>query len=219
MTNLKFSPYFTFTGLNVRRSCCKSMLAVCKEIQDILAMETGFFFPRGTPFCRNAFLGVCVSKSIHGCQKTISEHKHGASVLNTFFFFFNLFLAVLGFRFCARAFSSCGKWGPLLITVRGPLLLRSTGSRRAGSVVVAYGPSCSAACGILPDQGSNPCPLHWQADSQPLRHPGSPGISFKHKFDDLYQFRQVPEHYPSVARLISKSFLLSCGGDIRLSFK
>ena len=55
-----------------------------------------------------------------------------------------------------------------------PLLLRSTGSRRAGSVIVAHGPSCSAACGILPDQGSNPCPLHWQADSQPLRHQGSP---------------------------------------------
>ena len=55
-----------------------------------------------------------------------------------------------------------------------PLLLWSTGSRRAGSVVVAHGPSCSAACGIFPDQGSNPCPLHWQADSQPLRHQGSP---------------------------------------------
>ena len=57
-----------------------------------------------------------------------------------------------------------------------PLLLRSTGSRRAGSVVVAHGPSCTAACGILPDQGSNPCPLHWQADSQPLRHQGSPSL-------------------------------------------
>ena len=58
------------------------------------------------------------------------------------------------------------------------LLLRSTGSRRAGSVVVAHGPSCSAACGIFPDQGPNPCPLHWQADSQPLRHQGSPSIDF-----------------------------------------
>ena len=55
-----------------------------------------------------------------------------------------------------------------------PLLLRSTGSRRAGSVVVAHGPSCIAACGIFPDQGSNPCPLRWQADSQPLCHQGSP---------------------------------------------
>ena len=49
-----------------------------------------------------------------------------------------------------------------------------TGSRRAGSVIVAHGPSCSAACGIFPDQGSNLCPLHWQADSQPLCHQGSP---------------------------------------------
>ena len=28
---------------------------------------------------------------------------------------------MLGLRFCARAFSSCGGRGPLLITVRGPL--------------------------------------------------------------------------------------------------
>ena len=26
-------------------------------------------------------------------------------------------------RFCVRAFSSCGKWGPLFITVRGPLTI------------------------------------------------------------------------------------------------
>ena len=63
-----------------------------------------------------------------------------------------------------------------------PLLLWSTGSRCAGSVVVAHGPSCSAACGIFPDQGSNPCPLHWQADSQPLHHQGSPTLSFYTEF-------------------------------------
>ena len=55
-----------------------------------------------------------------------------------------------------------------------PLLLRSTGSRCAGSAVVAHGLSRSTACGVLPDQGSNPCPLHQQADSQPLCHQGSP---------------------------------------------
>ena len=54
------------------------------------------------------------------------------------------------------------------LSLSRPLLLRSTGSRRAGSVIVAHGPSCSAACGIFPDQGSNPCPLHWQADSHGL---------------------------------------------------
>ena len=34
-----------------------------------------------------------------------------------------LFMAVLGLRFCARAFSSCGKQGPLFIAVRGPLTI------------------------------------------------------------------------------------------------
>ena len=60
------------------------------------------------------------------------------------------------------------------LSLSRPLLLRSTGSRRAGSATVAHGPSCSVACGIFPDQGLNPCPLHWQAGSQPLRHQGSP---------------------------------------------
>ena len=65
------------------------------------------------------------------------------------------------------------------LSLSWPLLLRSTGSRRAGSAIVAHGPSRSAACGIFPDQGSNPCPLRWQADSQPLRHQGSPRTSFE----------------------------------------
>ena len=32
-------------------------------------------------------------------------------------------MAVLALRFCARAFSSCGRWGPLFIAVRGPLTI------------------------------------------------------------------------------------------------
>ena len=72
------------------------------------------------------------------------------------------------------------------LSLSRPLLLRSTGSRRAGSAIVANGPSCSAACGILPDQGSNPCPLHWQVDSQPLHHQGSP-----QKFPLIHPFSPV----------------------------
>ena len=64
------------------------------------------------------------------------------------------------------------------LSLSRPLPLRSTGSRRTGSVIVAHGPSRSAACGIFPDQGSNPCALHWQADSQPLCHQGSPKLFF-----------------------------------------
>ena len=48
------------------------------------------------------------------------------------------------------------------------------GLQSAGSAAVAHGTSCSTACGIPPDQGPNLCPLHWQADSQPLHHQGSP---------------------------------------------
>ena len=35
-------------------------------------------------------------------------------------------MAVLGLRFCVRAFSSCGKWGPLFIAVRGPLTIAAS---------------------------------------------------------------------------------------------
>ena len=54
----------------------------------------------------------------------------GGSVGGFFFFFFNfiylfiyLFMAVLVLRFCVRAFSSCGKWGPFFIAVRRPLTI------------------------------------------------------------------------------------------------
>ena len=98
-----------------------------------------------------------------------------------FLFFFNLFYLWLCWVFvsvrglslvvASRGHSSSRCAG---LSLSRPLLLRNTGSRRAGSAIVAHAPSRSAACGILPDQGPNPCPLHWQADSQPLRHQGSP---------------------------------------------
>ena len=79
------------------------------------------------------------------------------------------------------------------LSLSRPLLLRrSMGSRRAGSVIVAHGPSCSAACGIFPDQGSNPCPLHWQADFSTTAPPGKP-CRF---FDDGHSDRcEVIPHY------------------------
>ena len=101
------------------------------------------------------------------------------------FFFFNLFYLFI-YLWLSWVFVSVRGLSPVAasgghsssqcagLSLSWPLLLQSTGSRRAGSVIVAHGPSCSAACGIFPDQGSNPCPLHWQADSQPLRHQGSP---------------------------------------------
>ena len=87
---------------------------------------------------------------------------------------------MLGLRLCARAFCSCGKRGPLFIAVRGPLTIAASlvaehrlQTRRLSSC----GSRAQLLRGILPDQGSNPCPLHWQADSQPLHHQGSPWSS------------------------------------------
>ena len=41
-------------------------------------------------------------------------------------YLFIYLLAVLGLRFCAKAFSSCGKRGPLFIAVRGPLTVTAS---------------------------------------------------------------------------------------------
>ena len=60
-------------------------------------------------------------------QLTIYSGRKVPEVLYAFFLFvFLFFLAVLGLRFCARAFSSCGKRGPLFIAVRGPLTVAAS---------------------------------------------------------------------------------------------
>ena len=84
--------------------------------------------------------------------------------------FIYLFLAALGLRCYTQAFSSCGEQGLLFAAVHGLLiavasLVAEHGLQARRSVVVAHGFSCSATCGILPDQGSNSCPLHRQVDS------------------------------------------------------
>ena len=126
-------------------------------------------------------------------------------------------MAVLGLRFCARAPSSCGKWGPLFIAVRGPLTIATSlvaehrlQTRRLSNC--AHGPSRSAAWGILPGQGSNPCPLHWQADSQPLRHQGSPHWHF---WGNSFFKNHGLKYYNKFANKVSK---LSHGKNKRPNF-
>ena len=68
---------------------------------------------------------------------------------------------MLGLRFCARAFSSCGKRGPLFIAVRGPLTIAASlvaehglQTRRLNSC----GPRAQLLCGMwdLPRPGLEP---------------------------------------------------------------
>ncbi|KAJ8792844.1 hypothetical protein J1605_004029 [Eschrichtius robustus] len=70
------------------------------------------------------------------------------------------------------------------------------------SVVVAHGPSCSAACGIFPDQDSNPCPLLWQADSQLLRHQGSPVIFINNEWQNSESGRVFPVYNPATGEQV-----------------
>ena len=63
---------------------------------------------------------------------------------------------------------------------------------------------CFAACRIFPDQGSNPHLLHWQADSLPLSHQGSPLRS--------YWYMKMPPRPKPRARLLwtGHLFLQAC---------
>ena len=52
---------------------------------------------------------------------------------------------------------------------------------------------CSAARGIFPDRGLNLCLLHWQADSLPLSHQGSPRCLLAPISEQLCRALLLPE--------------------------
>ena len=109
-----------------------------------------------------------------------------------FLLYFSLFFSVLGLPCC---------WGfSLVVASRGYSLVvlcrllmavaslvgehrlqgaqasvvELSGLQSIDSIVVVHRLRCSVACGILPDEGSNLCILHWQADSSPRSHQGRP---------------------------------------------
>ena len=80
---------------------------------------------------------------------------HLCNSCSRFLLYFYLFLAVL--RLC------CWVGAPLCWGARASRCNGFSSGTRADWVVP--GLSCSAACGIVLDQGLNLCPLHWQSDS------------------------------------------------------
>ena len=86
-----------------------------------------------------------------------------------FLIFISVFLTAMDLHCCAWAFSSCGKWELSSSCSVQASHCGDFSSRRAWALKV-HRLSCPMACGILPDQGWNPCPLHWQVDSKPPDH-------------------------------------------------
>ena len=84
-----------------------------------------------------------------------------------------LFLASLSVWYCV-GFLWFWRTGASLVAEHGLQAGRHRQLQHVSSGVVAHSLSCPAACGIFPDQESNLCPLHWQADSQPLDYQESP---------------------------------------------
>ena len=64
-------------------------------------------------------------------QQTFIEHLlwaryYAELIVFLKYLFIYLFMAVLDLRFCARAFSSCGRRGPLFVVVHGPLTIAAS---------------------------------------------------------------------------------------------
>ena len=123
-----------------------------------------------------------------------SSHSGGCEVISHcgFLFFFFKFLFIYLFIFgcvgslllragflqlrrvgaalhCGARASHCGGFpccGARALGARASVVV-ACGLQSTGSVVVAHWLSCSAACGVFPDQGSNPCPC---TDRQILNH-------------------------------------------------
>ena len=135
--------------------------------------------------------------------------------------FIYLFLAVLGLRFCARALSSCGKWGPLFITVRGPLTI-------AASLVAEHRlqtrrlSSCGSRAQLLhgmwdlPGPGLEPVSPALAGRLSTTAPPGKPsscvlkGLVYPSCYFFFFQYLFIWLHQVSVAA----GRLLSCGMQV-----
>ena len=96
-------------------------------------------------------------------------------------------MTVLGLRFCARAFSSCGKRGPLFIAVPGPLTV-------AASLVAEHrlqtrrlsncGPRAQLLRGTwdLPRSGLEPVSPALAGRFSTTAPPGKPEAAFEQNF-------------------------------------
>ena len=96
-------------------------------------------------------------------------------------------MAVLGLRFCATAFSSCGKRGPLFIAVRGPLTVAASpvAEHRLQTCRLS---SCGSRALLLrgmwdlPRPGLEPVSLALAGGFSTTAPPGKPSLWFSFAF-------------------------------------
>ena len=91
-------------------------------------------------------------------------------------------MAVLGLRFCARAFSSCGEQGPLFIAMRGPFTVAAppvAGHRLQTRRLSSCGPWAQLLRGMwdLPRLGLEPVSPALAGRFSTTAPPGKPYIS------------------------------------------
>ena len=155
------------------------ILWIIKSKHSNVLINIGMSFFHSFTFIHSAFLYF-----IYVSQRHISRSFTFCSQHHNFFPFYlkhilHLYWAALlmylifgraGSSLLRGLLSSCGKQGATLECCA--LASHCSGcccwgaqAFGAGSAAVAHGHSCSAACGIFPEQGSNPCTLHWQMDS------------------------------------------------------
>ena len=120
--------------------------------------------------------------------------------LGLWLFYFILFIYLFIYLWLCWVFVSM--WGLSLVAASGghsssrcadlslsrPLLLRSTGSRRAGSAIVAHRPSRSAACGIFPRPGLEPVSPALAGRFSTTAPPGKPKDVFSKNFLKWFWF-------------------------------
>ena len=92
-------------------------------------------------------------------------------------------MAVLGLRFCARAFSSCGKQGPLLIAMHRPLSVSASPvaeHRLQTHRLSSRGSRAQLLCGMwdLPRPGLEPVSPALAGRFSTTAPPGKPQIIF-----------------------------------------
>ena len=132
---------------------------------------------------------------------TIWVHLLCYFILKKLFLFISLFifggLSLVFVAACGLSLIAVSQGSSLFAMCQLLIVVASLVKNKLQSIgweAVALRLSCPTAC-LIPDQGSNTCPLHWQADSSPLDHQGSSMCYFLHAFSHQHLTKSLEVMY------------------------